>query len=191
MQETQKRMKSLKKASKNSYYITLFGVKLKLHINTIVKYELLNTYIPYSVEEIIKFNDDILLEDKIIKYFIKYPKSIKEAKYILTNKYNIVDDNIINKLIKLKVLDDNRLKESIIFNLENKLYGPNYIRNYLNTKGLGNEYNHNYSNDELIFIFNKLTKNKEKNRQKLYQLLIRRGYYSEDIISYLNLVINK
>ena len=70
MQETQKRMKSLKKASKNSYYITLSGVKLKLHINTIVKYELLNTYIPYSVEEIIKFNDDILLEDKIIKYFI-------------------------------------------------------------------------------------------------------------------------
>lgn len=191
MQEIQKRMKSLKKASKNSCYITLFDVKLKLHINTIVKYELLNTYIPYSIDEIIKFNDDILLEDKIVKYFIKYPKSIKEAKYILSSKYNIIDDNIINKLITLKVLDDNRLKESIIFNLENKLYGPNYIRNYLNIKGLDNDYNNNYSNDDLIFIFNKLTKNKEKNRQKLYQLLIRRGYYSEDIIRYINLVINK
>ena len=150
-----------------------------------------------------KINNETTLEENFIacKKYIDYRlRSTKEIKDYLKKK-NISDNNIeliIDKLTKLKYLDDDNFCKSFIndkLKFTNK--GTYQIIDELKKNNINSSIIDKYSclinddimNERIIKLINKSLKNKKdisKLRNKLYNNLVRLGYPIDLVITNLN-----
>ncbi len=119
-------------------------------------------------------------KEKLLKYAVyylsKYSSSKKNLEYILKKKIKRLTEEkkirfelykeikiILDKLVKLKLLNDQIYTESKINYLINQLKSQNYIKQYLISKGISSKLA-----DEEISLFYKKNKNLEKENALKY-----------------------
>lgn len=190
------------KNGKNKYKTVLENEEtIILYEDIILRHELLIKKEIIDLELIKEENSKYELYDKVLEYISKRIRCEKEVRDYL-NKWasdlNYIDE-IVNKLYKNKLLDNNLYIKSYIhdkINFTND--GPIKIKNNLINLGFDN-----YLIDDLLIEFNdKIIKDKinnyiEKNlktnkkslyafKQKMLINLINLGYVKEDIVSALD-----
>ena len=156
--------------------------------------------------EIKNSNNESLLYEKTLKFIDYKPRTKKEIENYLTK--NLIDisiiNRIINKLMKIKYIDDDRYSKNFILESMKKCIGPIIIKNKLDALGIDkdvyseylSEYDleKEYSNAEII-VNNYLKQISKypvlKQKQLIYNKLLRCGY-SYDICNKIiyNLKLN-
>ena len=147
-------------------------------------------------------NTICILVDTSIKYIDRRLRSIKELRDYLKNKEEdtIIIEEVIDKLIDYKYLDDDRFTKAFIkdkLNFTN--WGDYKIENELKRLGVNEEiiYNNMINIDDNIYyerinkIINKdISTNKKYNgiklKNKIYNHLLTLGYSKEKVISIIN-----
>lgn len=197
------KINSYKLKSSNLYELTLENKdKLLLYDDTILKYELLikKEIDKKLVEEIIKYNDFI----EAYHISLKYIKSKLRTKKEIIKKLNNYSENcqnfVIERLQKEGYLNDSLYIKSYINDAINlKFVGPNRILYDLTKLELGETGILNYlkSIDNEIwlnkintYILKKIKCNHNYSatilKQKIYQDLLNKGFYKEDIECIIN-----
>ena len=143
-----------------------------------------------------------MLVDTSVKYIDRRLRSIKELKDYLKNKEEdtTITEEVIDKLIDNKYLDDDRFTKAFIkdkLNFTN--WGDYKIKNELKRLGVNEEiiYNNISNIDDNIYyeridkIINKdISTNKKYNgiklKNKIYNHLLTLGYSKEKVISIIN-----
>lgn len=143
-----------------------------------------------------------LLMDTSVKYIDRRLRSIKELRDYLKNKEEdtTITEEVINKLIDNKYLDDDRFTKAFIkdkLNFTN--WGDYKIKNELKRLGVNDEiiYNNMTSIDDNIYyermnkiIDKDISTNKKYNgiklKNKIYNHLLTLGYSKEKVISIIN-----
>ena len=182
--------------------IVLKGRKYKVYTNIdyviftediIVKYKVLKdrTFSLEQWEHIKNSNEESLLFDKVLNFIDFKPRTKKEVEIYLNN--NLVDinklDNIIEELIKMKYIDDDRYAENYILECIRKHIGPILIQNKLEMLGITKDIYSKYFGkyDKVIEYENaetiannylkQISKYPQlKQKQLLYNKLLRSGY---------------
>ena len=147
-------------------------------------------------------NTICILVDTSVKYIDRRLRSIKELRDYLKNKEEdtIIIEEVIDKLIDNKYLDDDRFTKAFIkdkLNFTN--WGDYKIENELKRLGVNEEiiYNNMINIDDNIYyerinkIINKdISTNKKYNgiklKNKIYNHLLTLGYSKEKVISIIN-----
>ena len=147
-------------------------------------------------------NTICILVDTSIKYIDRRLRSINELRDYLKNKEEdtIIIEEVIDKLIDYKYLDDDRFTKAFIkdkLNFTN--WGDYKIKNELKRLGVNEEiiYNNMTSIDDNIYyerinkiIDKDISTNKKYNRiklkNKIYNHLLTLGYSKEKVISIIN-----
>ena len=192
------------KVGRNKYKVFLENNDtLILYEDIILKYELLLTKEIEDIEEIQKENSMYELYDKVLGYINKRIRCESEIRTYLKKYTSDLEyiDNIIKKLYKNKLLDNELYIKSFIhdkINFTND--GPLKIKKNLEALEFDS-----YLIDDMLMEFNKkmeygrissyIDKNLKLNKKSLYAFkqkmlinLINLGYLKEDIISVLDKV---
>lgn len=190
---------------KNIYYVYLSnGEVLELNGKVITDNELLiKKDIDNELYDKLKRDNTIcILVDTSIKYIDRRLRSINELRDYLKNKEEdtIIIEEVIDKLIDYKYLDDDRFTKAFIkdkLNFTN--WGDYKIKNELKRLGVNEEiiYNNMTSIDDNIFyerinkiIDKDISTNKKysgiKLKNKIYNHLLTLGYSKEKVISIIN-----
>ncbi len=188
----------LKKDSKGLYKVTLSNKEsYKFSEDVVVNYRLVKGK-EISLDILNKaINDENIAKwyNKAVDYSIKYNKGSSEIRTYLKDKNVSSNDieNIINKLIEKKIVNDNKILDSIVSALVKAANGRLLIRVKLLQKGYSKEMvenaldnidNDTYLN-ELNKVYNKIKNKYNKNDDmvrihKIKSYLYQRGYtYSE------------
>mgnify|MGYP004500596241 FL=1 len=190
---------------KNIYNVYLSnGEVLELNGKVITDNELLiKKEIDNELYDKLKRDNTIcMLMDTSVKYIDRRLRSIKELKDYLKNKEEdtIIIEEVIDKLIDNKYLDDDRFTKAFIkdkLNFTN--WGDYKIKNELKRLGVNEEiiYN-NISNIDNNIYYERISKiidkdistNKKYNgiklKNKIYNHLLTLGYSKEKVISIIN-----
>ena len=96
-------------------------------------------------------------------------------------------NEVIERLLDSKFLDDRRFAASFIKSKSESGYGPNYISQYLRKKGISSEQYDMYAleidwEEKCLTQFNKKSRNKElnfKEKEKILRFLAYRGFSYE------------
>ena len=190
---------------KNIYNVYLSsGEVLELNGKVITDNELLiKKEIDNELYDKLKRDNTIcMLMDTSVKYIDRRLRSIKELKDYLKNKEEdtIIIEEVIDKLIDYKYLDDDRFTKAFIkdkLNFTN--WGDYKIKNELKRLGVNEEiiYN-NISNIDNNIYYERISKiidkdistNKKYNgiklKNKIYNHLLTLGYSKEKVISIIN-----
>lgn len=190
---------------KNIYNVYLSnGEVLELNGKVITDNELLiKKEIDNELYDKLKRDNTIcMLMDTSVKYIDRRLRSIKELKDYLKNKEEdtIIIEEVIDKLIDNKYLDDDRFTKAFIkdkLNFTN--WGDYKIKNELKRLGVNEEiiYN-NISNIDNNIYYERISKiidkdistNKKYNgiklKNKIYNHLLTLGYNKEKVISIIN-----
>ena len=190
---------------KNIYNVYLSnGEVLELNGQVITDNELLiKKEIDNELYDKLKRDNTIcMLMDTSVKYIDRRLRSIKELKDYLKNKEEdtIIIEEVIDKLIDNKYLDDDRFTKAFIkdkLNFTN--WGDYKIKNELKRLGVNEEiiYN-NISNIDNNIYYERISKiidkdistNKKYNgiklKNKIYNHLLTLGYSKEKVISIIN-----
>ena len=178
----------LKPLKNHMYEITVASKSYKLAEETILKYRLVKGKEFADLDLILKDDLNNILYAKIRSYALRYPKSKKDLKLYLSNKYDLSSDilsDFISRLENEGIVNDNMYRESVVASLLAKGYGKQYIYNTLRAKGLDTNIEIEPNSDILDKLILKQLKNyhetdKNKLKLKLLNYLMRKGYsYSE------------
>lgn len=199
------RIEKYELTKKNIYNVYLSnGEVLELNGKVITDNELLiKKEIDNELYDKLKRDNTIcMLVDTSVKYIDRRLRSIKELKDYLKNKEEdtTITEEVIDKLIDNKYLDDDRFTKAFIkdkLNFTN--WGDYKIKNELKRLGVNEEiiYNNISNIDDNIYyeridkIINKdISTNKKYNgiklKNKIYNHLITLGYSKEKVISIIN-----
>lgn len=199
------RIEKYELTKKNVYNVYLSnGEVLELNGKVITDNELLiKKEIDNELYDKLKRDNTIcILVDTSVKYIDRRLRSIKELKDYLKNKEEdtIIIEEVIDKLIDYKYLDDDRFTKAFIkdkLNFTN--WGDYKIKNELKRLGVNEEiiYNNMINIDDNIYyerinkIINKdISTNKKYNgiklKNKIYNHLLTLGYSKEKLISIIN-----
>ena len=199
------RIEKYELTKKNIYNVYLSnGEVLELNGKVITDNELLiKKDIDNELYDKLKRDNTIcILVDTSVKYIDRRLRSINELRDYLKNKEEdtIIIEEVIDKLIDYKYLDDDRFTKAFIkdkLNFTN--WGDYKIKNELKRLGVNEEiiYNNMTSIDDNIFyerinkIINKdISINKKysgiKLKNKIYNHLLTLGYSKEKVISIIN-----
>lgn len=199
------RIEKYELTKKNIYNVYLSnGEVLELNGKVITDNELLiKKEIDNELYDKLKRDNTIcILIDTSIKYIDRRLRSIKELKDYLKNKEEdtTIIEEVINKLIDYKYLDDDRFTKAFIkdkLNFTN--WGDYKIKNELKRLGVNEEiiYNNMTSIDDNIYyerinkiIDKDISTNKKyggiKLKNKIYNHLLTLGYSKEKVISIIN-----
>ena len=189
----------LKKDSKGLYNVTLSNKETyKFSEDVVVNYRLVKGK-EISLDILNKAKNEENLSkwyNKAVDYSIKYNKGSSEIRTYLKNKEVSSNDieYIINKLIEKKIIDDNKILDSIVSALVKSSNGKLLIRTKLLQKGYSKELIEiALDNIDLDIYYNELNKvyNKIKNKynkyddlvriQKIKSYLYQRGYLYNEI----------
>jgi regulatory protein len=180
---------------KNIYNVYLSnGEVLELNGKVITDNELLiKKDIDNELYDKLKRDNTIcMLMDTSVKYIDRRLRSINELRDYLKNKEEdtIIIEEVIDKLIDYKYLDDDRFTKAFIkdkLNFTN--WGDYKIKNELKRLGVNEEiiYNNMTSIDDNIFYerINKII-DKDISTNKIYNHLLTLGYSKEKVISIIN-----
>lgn len=199
------RIEKYELTKKNIYNVYLSnGEVLELNGKVITDNELLiKKEIDNELYDKLKRDNTIcMLVDTSVKYIDRRLRSIKELKDYLKNKEEdtTITEEVIDKLIDNKYLDDDRFTKAFIkdkLNFTN--WGDYKIKNELKRLGVNEEiiYNNMINIDDNIYyeridkIINKdISTNKKYNgiklKNKTYNHLLTLGYSKEKVISIIN-----
>lgn len=199
------RIEKYELTKKNIYNVYLSnGEVLELNGKVITDNELLiKKEIDNELYDKLKRDNTIcMLVDTSVKYIDRRLRSIKELKDYLKNKEEdtTITEEVIDKLIDNKYLDDDRFTKAFIkdkLNFTN--WGDYKIKNELKRLGVNEEiiYNNISNIDDNIYyerinkIINKdISTNKKYNgiklKNKIYNHLLTLGYSKEKVISIIN-----
>ena len=199
------RIEKYELTKKNIYNVYLSnGEVLELNGKVITDNELLiKKEIDNELYDKLKRDNTIcMLVDTSVKYMDRRLRSIKELKDYLKNKEEdtTITEEVIDKLIDNKYLDDDRFTKAFIkdkLNFTN--WGDYKIKNELKRLGVNEEiiYNNISNIDDNIYyeridkIINKdISTNKKYNgiklKNKIYNHLLTLGYSKEKVISIIN-----
>ena len=171
----------LKKDSKGLYKVTLSNKETyKFSEDVVVNYRLVKGK-EISFDILNKaINDENLAKwyNKAVDYSIKYNKGSSEIRNYLKNKEVSENDieYIINRLIEKKIVNDNKILDSIVSSLVKSSNGKLLIRNKLLQKGYSKELIENaLDNIDDDFYFSELNKiyNKIKSKYNKYDDIVR------------------
>ena len=162
-----------------------------------------NSFYEKDWQKIVKSLDEELLVDKVLKYIDYKPRTKQEVINYL-EEHNATPDNvnnIIEKLISIKYIDDDRYAKIFIEEEINRQKGPNAIKHVLLTKGIEEDvilkYLSGYSNE--FFYENALDMGRKtlktviglplsKQKEAVQSRLYRMGYDVSIITKVLNVV---
>lgn len=199
------RIEKYELTKKNIYNVYLSnGEVLELNGKVITDNELLiKKDIDNELYDKLKRDNTIcILVDTSVKYIDRRLRSINELRDYLKNKEEdtIIIEEVIDKLIDYKYLDDDRFTKAFIkdkLNFTN--WGDYKIKNELKRLGVNEEiiYNNMTSIDDNIFyerinkiIDKDISTNKKysgiKLKKKIYNHLLTLGYSKEKVISIIN-----
>ena len=191
----------------NNYlvFINDYETPLAFTENQIVNYRIVkgNSFYKKDWDEIIKSLDEGIIFDKVVKYIDYKPRTEKEVFDFLDN-LNIDDikiRNIIEKLIEINYINDERYAKNFIEQEIRNQKGPNAIKHVLYSKGIENNVIENYLsnyNNELYFdnaydMGIKTLKTciglpLQKQKESVYSRLYRMGYDSSVINKVLSIL---
>ena len=199
------RIEKYELTKKNIYNVYLSnGEVLELNGKVITDNELLiKKEIDNELYDKLKRDNTIcMLVDTSVKYIDRRLRSIKELKDYLKNKEEdtTITEEVIDKLIDNKYLDDDRFTKAFIkdkLNFTN--WGDYKIKNELKRLGVNEEiiYNNMTSIDDNVYyeriskiIDKDISTNKKYNgiklKNKIYNHLLTLGYSKEKVISIIN-----
>ena len=140
---------------------------------------------------IIRWLDSSELWNKSLDILSRREHSVIELKTKLKRFDPFSQDlnDVIQRLIEAKFLDDERFAATFIKSKAESGYGPNYISQYLRKKGISSEQYDMYSleidwEDKCLGQFKKKSRNKElnfKEKEKILRFLAYRGFSYEII----------
>ncbi len=186
------------KGNKYLVYVNDSIESITFNLDQLVEYHIVkgNSFYPQEWDKIINSLDFGKILDKTL-YYIDYKFRTKQEIINYLNKNNVsisIQDEIINKLISLKYIDDEKYSQIYIEEKINSLMGPKVIKYNLNLKGINqNIYNPIIDNiDSDVWINNAiLVANKtlntikgyplNKQKETVYTRLSRMGYSNEVI----------
>lgn len=191
---------------KNKNYIVTFTSKdqsedVTLNEDQIVDYRLIKgvSFTKTEFNKIKKSAENLTYYNKVLHYIDFKPRTKDEVKDYL-KKLNVGEkeiNDIIQKLIKIKYIDDERYTTCFVRELINKNKGRHYILQTLQTKGIDKKliikvldsYDQKEERENALKVANKLLPKISKNPLKKQTLQIQNHLYqagfSFDIINYV------
>lgn len=195
-------IKYIKKGNGNYQILFDNNKKINLSEDIILKYNLLykKEIDEYLLSDIILENNKYDIYNKCVKYISVRLRSIKEIREYMERKEidNETIDNIINKLLENKLLDDDIFTKAFINDKLNfTTMGPYRIELELKKHNIDHDIIYKYISmidkdrliekiDKQINKLMKSNKNKVNLKNKIYNNLLSLGYPGNLIISELN-----
>ena len=135
----------IKKITKaGNYYQVLFddNTKYKLHESILIKYHIFRKNIEVNANTlatIIKENEEFLALDKALNYLTGLHSKREVYLYILNRYDKEIAEKVIEKLEKMKLLDDREYAKNATYLMINKGFGPNKIKLELNKNDIDDD----------------------------------------------------
>ncbi len=191
-------IKSIKEKNKNNSILVIDDKEYILSTDIVVEYFLFKgkEINIDTLNEIISLNDEYLMFNKMKNYLLRYQANEKKIRMKLIDNnisFNSTN-NIIERLIKIGLLNDDKFIDSFISSLIRKGNGENLIRQKLFDKGFENnlislklkDIRCDEYYEALNKMYNKALKNYKEDEgyqkvQKVKKYLLSRGYTYQDI----------
>ena len=191
-------IKSIKEKNKNNSILVIDDKEYILSTDIVVEYFLFKgkEINIDTLNEIISLNDEYLMFNKMKNYLLRYQANEKKIRMKLIDNnisFNSTN-NIIERLKKIGLLNDDKFIDSFISSLIRKGNGENLIRQKLFDKGFENNLISSKLKDircdeyyeALNKMYNKALKNYKEDEgyqkvQKVKKYLLSRGYTYQDI----------
>lgn len=191
-------IKSIKEKNKNNSILVIDDKEYILSTDIVVEYFLFKgkEINIDTLNEIISSNDEYLMFNKMKNYLLRYQANEKKIRMKLIDNnisFNSTN-NIIERLKKIGLLNDDKFIDSFISSLIRKGNGENLIRQKLFDKGFENNLISSKLKDircdeyyeALNKMYNKALKNYKEDEgyqkvQKVKKYLLSRGYTYQDI----------
>ena len=191
-------IKSIKEKNKNNSILVIDDKKYILSTDIVVEYFLFKgkEINIDTLNEIISLNDEYLMFNKMKNYLLRYQANEKKIRMKLIDNnisFNSIE-NIIERLKKIGILNDDKFIDSFISSLIRKGNGENLIRQKLFDKGFENnlislklkDIRCDEYYEALNKMYNKALKNYKEDEgyqkvQKVKKYLLSRGYTYQDI----------
>ena len=191
-------IKSIKEKNKNNSILVIDDKEYILSTDIVVEYFLFKgkEINIDTLNEIISFNDEYLMFNKMKNYLLRYQANEKKIRMKLIDNNISFDstNNIIERLKKIGLLNDDKFIDSFISSLIRKGNGENLIRQKLFDKGFENnlislklkDIRCDEYYEALNKMYNKALKNYKEDEgyqkvQKVKKYLLSRGYTYQDI----------
>ncbi len=191
-------IKSIKEKNKNNSILVIDDKEYILSTDIVVEYFLFKgkEINIDTLNEIISLNDEYLMFNKMKNYLLRYQANEKKIRMKLIDNnisFNSTN-NIIERLKKIGLLNDDKFIDSFISSLIRKGNGENLIRQKLFDKGFENnlislklkDIRCDEYYEALNKMYNKALKNYKEDEgyqkvQKVKKYLLSRGYTYQDI----------
>ena len=191
-------IKSIKEKNKNNSILVIDDKEYILSTDVVVEYFLFKgkEINIDTLNEIISLNDEYLMFNKMKNYLLRYQANEKKIRMKLIDNnisFNSIE-NIIERLKKIGLLNDDKFIDSFISSLIRKGNGENLIRQKLFDKGFENnlislklkDIRCDEYYEALNKMYNKALKNYKEDEgyqkvQKIKKYLLSRGYTYQDI----------
>ena len=191
-------IKSIKEKNKNNSILVIDDKEYILSTDIVVEYFLFKgkEINIDTLNEIISLNDEYLMFNKMKNYLLRYQANEKKIRMKLIDNnisFNSIE-NIIERLKKIGLLNDDKFIDSFISSLIRKGNGENLIRQKLFDKGFENnlislklkDIRCDEYYEALNKMYNKALKNYKEDEgyqkvQKVKKYLLSRGYTYQDI----------
>lgn len=191
-------IKSIKEKNKNNSILVIDDKEYILSTDIVVEYFLFKgkEINIDTLNEIVSLNDEYLMFNKMKNYLLRYQANEKKIRMKLIDNnisFNSIE-NIIERLKKIGLLNDDKFIDSFISSLIRKGNGENLIRQKLFDKGFENnlislklkDIRCDEYYEALNKMYNKALKNYKEDEgyqkvQKIKKYLLSRGYTYQDI----------